>query len=188
MAYDMNDLNAAVVDVAAHRSAMFTDLTTVEQYAAVVPPAKVILGVPFYGYDWPTTDGTAHRARPPGRGQPLTYGQVLASGHPVYWDPVDPDRLDVVPGRHPVARDLLRRPHLPLALKAQLANSLPPRRRRHLGPRDGRQRPRHAGALMGSAPIVKGLKPGPKASAVTTTTTTSAPPSYSYSGTWDRPR
>ena len=68
-------------------STMFSDLTTAEQYAAAVPPGKVILGLPYFGYDWPTTDGTM-AAQATGGAVPVTYGQVAASGHPIYWDGV----------------------------------------------------------------------------------------------------
>ena len=68
-------------------STMFSDLTTAEQYAAAVPPGKVILGLPYFGYDWPTTDGTM-AAQATGGAVPITYGQVVASGHPIYWDGV----------------------------------------------------------------------------------------------------
>ncbi|HMD47378.1 MAG TPA: hypothetical protein VKG43_14520, partial [Acidimicrobiales bacterium] len=36
---------------------------------------------------WPTTDGTL-TAQATGGAVPITYGQVVASGHPIYWDPV----------------------------------------------------------------------------------------------------
>ena len=66
---------------------MFSDLTTVQQYAAAVPASKVILGTPYYGEDWPTTDGTL-TAQATGGESAVTYGQVMASGHPIYRDPV----------------------------------------------------------------------------------------------------
>lgn len=85
MAYDMNDK--------VHPSATsplvgpaYTDVKVIEQYLAVVPAQKIILGLPYYGYDWPTTDGTL-AATSTGRATPLTYAAVVAAGHPVYWDP-----------------------------------------------------------------------------------------------------
>ena len=64
---------------------MFSDKTTIDQYAAAAPAAKVILGMPYFGIDWPTTNGTLS-ATATGPSTDVTYGQVMASGHPVYWD------------------------------------------------------------------------------------------------------
>jgi len=50
-----------------------------------VPPSKVILGVPFYGYEWPT-DGGYLGASTTGAPTPLTYAQIASSSWPVYWD------------------------------------------------------------------------------------------------------
>src|SRR5205823_6875622 len=36
----------------------WNDTQAMAGYAAVAPPRKVLLGVPFYGYDWPTSDGS----------------------------------------------------------------------------------------------------------------------------------
>ena len=63
MAYDMND-KTTPSPTAPLTGPGFTDLDAVQQYAAVVPPSKVILGVPYYGYDWPTAG--------PGLGDPAT--------------------------------------------------------------------------------------------------------------------
>ena len=53
----------------------------------MVPPSKVILGVPFFGIDWPTTDGTLN-ATATGAASDVSLGDIDASGHPQYWDPV----------------------------------------------------------------------------------------------------
>ncbi len=68
-------------------SGMFSDQTAVDEYDAVVPPSKVILGVPFFGIDWPTTDGTLN-ATATGPASDVSLGDIDASGHPQYWDPV----------------------------------------------------------------------------------------------------
>jgi hypothetical protein len=65
----------------------FPNATTVAQYAATVTPKKVILGLATFGYDWPTTSG-ALGAPAVGTPSVITYGQEVASGHPMYWDPV----------------------------------------------------------------------------------------------------
>jgi spore germination protein YaaH len=68
-------------------SGMFSDQTAADEYAAVVPPSKVILGVPFFGIDWPTSDGTLH-ATATGAASDVSLGDIDASGHHQYWDPV----------------------------------------------------------------------------------------------------
>ena len=68
-------------------SSLFSDQTTVQQYAAAMPADKVILGVPLYGEDWPTTDNTLS-ASATGPATTLTDDQIEEAGHPTYWDPV----------------------------------------------------------------------------------------------------
>lgn len=65
------------------------DAADLDQYLRVVPKSKVILGVPYYGYDWPTTGpepGAAATGPPSG----VTYAQIaaeMAAGNlPTYWD------------------------------------------------------------------------------------------------------
>ena len=86
MAYQLN-LSAAPSATSPLTSVMMSDQTTARQYSAVVAPAKVILGVPYYGYDWPTSDGTL-AAQASGAAVPITYSQAVSDGHPVYWDAV----------------------------------------------------------------------------------------------------
>ena len=66
---------------------MFSNQTAVDQYLNAVPASKVILGLPFFGYDWPTTNGTMG-AQPAGAPAIVTYAEEVSSGHPMYWDPV----------------------------------------------------------------------------------------------------
>jgi hypothetical protein len=84
MEYQLN-LQAGPSPVSPLTSTMFSDKTTIDQYAAAAPAAKVILGMPYFGIDWPTTNGTL-TATASGPATDVTYGQVMASGHPVYWD------------------------------------------------------------------------------------------------------
>lgn len=61
------------------------DEELMQAYASVAGRQKVILGTPFYGYDWATVDsvpGSASSSPP----MPLSYAQILAAGHPRYWD------------------------------------------------------------------------------------------------------
>lgn len=59
----------------------------VRAYLAQVPATKIILGTPFYGYDWPTEDNRPH-SRAVGEKTPITYGDIVSAGWPRYWDPV----------------------------------------------------------------------------------------------------
>ncbi len=68
-------------------SGLFSVQTTVDEYAAAVPASKVILGLPYFGIDWPTTNGTL-TATATGPATDISLGVVLSSGHPLYWDPV----------------------------------------------------------------------------------------------------
>jgi spore germination protein YaaH len=68
-------------------SSLFSDLTTIQQYAADVPPDKVILGVPLYGEEWPTTTNTLN-ATATGPVATLTDSEIEGAGKPIYWDPV----------------------------------------------------------------------------------------------------
>ncbi len=179
MAYDMNN-KAVPSPTAPLTGAGFTDLAALQQYTAVVPPSKVILGVPYYGYDWPTAG--------PGLGDPATgpatalhYSQIVAAGGHVYWDPTTQTPWTSYQVGSQWHQTFFDNP-TSLALKAELANTY------HIAGlgiwalgMEG-DTPAMQAALQGSAPVVKGLKPGPTGSATTTTT---APVTYRYTGTWD---
>lgn len=65
------------------------DAVDVAEYSRVVPRSKILLGVPYYGYDWPTT-GPDAGDQATGGPTPVTYAQVasaMASQHLAsYWD------------------------------------------------------------------------------------------------------
>jgi spore germination protein len=86
MAYDLN-LSATPTPASPLTSSMFSDLTTLEQYSAVVPATKVILGAPFFGIDWPTNDGTLG-AQATGAAADIADSLVQSSADPQYWDPL----------------------------------------------------------------------------------------------------
>ncbi len=181
MAYDMDNPKTPT-PTAPLTGAGFTDLDAVQQYAAVVSPSKVILGVPYYGYDWPTA-GPGLGDPATGPPTPLSYSQIVATGGHVYWDPVTQTPWTSYQVGTQWHQTFFDNP-TSLALKAQLANTY------HLAGvgiwalgMEG-DTPAMQAALGGSAPILKGLRPGPVGSAVTTTTTT-APANYGYAGTWN---
>jgi hypothetical protein len=86
MAYQLN-LHSAPNSQSSLTSSMFSNQTAVNEYLNAVPANKVILGLPFFGYDWPTTNGTLS-AQPTGSPAIITYAQEAQSGHPMYWDPI----------------------------------------------------------------------------------------------------
>lgn len=86
MAYDLN-LSAGATPASPMTSTQFPDSVAAAQYAAAVPGSMVVFGASFFGYTWPTTNGTLVTA-PTGPPVPISFGQVLAGGHPMYWDPV----------------------------------------------------------------------------------------------------
>ena len=67
-------------------SSMFSSQTTLDQYDAAVPASKVILGIPFFGIDWPTNNGTLG-ATATGGAADIPDSQAAGNG-PEYWDPV----------------------------------------------------------------------------------------------------
>ncbi len=158
MAYDMND-RSSPSPTAPLVGGGFNDTEALQQFTAVVPASKVILGVPYYGYDWPTTDGT-NAAQATGGESPLSYGVIAASGHPTYWDPTTQTpwtAYQVGTQWHETYFD----DPTSLALKAQLANSF------HIAGlgiwalgMDGND-PTDMAALLGNAPPAKDYQTGP---------------------------
>ncbi|MGO8861025.1 MAG: glycosyl hydrolase family 18 protein [Acidimicrobiales bacterium] len=84
MEYQLN-LQSDGSPVSPLTSTMLSDRTAIEQYLAVVPPSKVILGLPYFGVDWPTSNGTL-TAQATGPATQLSDSQIMSSGHPLYWD------------------------------------------------------------------------------------------------------
>ena len=139
----------------------------------MVPPSKVILGVPYYGYDWPTAGpglgdpatGPAHAAAllaGGGDGRATSTGTRprRPPGPRTRWDRSGTRRSSTTPRRWRSRRNWPNTYHIAgLGIWA-------------LG-MEGNA-PAMQAALQGSAPIVKGLRPGPVGSAVTTTTTRGA--------------
>jgi len=158
MAYDMNSRSVPSA-TAPLVGGGFNDTEALQQFTAVVPASKVILGVPYYGYDWPTTDAT-QTAQATGAESPLSEAVIAASGHPTYWDPTTQTpwtAYQVGTQWHETYFD----DPTSLALKAQLANSF------HIAGlgiwalgMDGND-PADLAALLGNAPPAKDYQTGP---------------------------
>ncbi len=158
MAYDMNDkvrpsATSPLVGPA------YTDVKVLQQFLAVVPAQKIILGLPYYGYDWPTTDGTL-TATATGRESPVTYAAIVTAGHPVYWDPTTQTPWTAYKVGDQWHETFFDDP-TSMALKAQLADfaGIAGVGIWALG-MDGND-PAMLGALLGHAPAVKDPPTGP---------------------------
>ena len=86
MAYNLN-LGADASPASPITSPELSDTAAAAEYAAAVPPSKVIFGTSYFGYTWPTTNGTM-AASGMGTPVPVSYSQAVSSGEPIYWDPV----------------------------------------------------------------------------------------------------
>jgi len=184
MAYDMNSQSSPSA-TAPLIGGGFNDTEALQQFTAVVPASKIILGVPYYGYDWPTTDGTI-TAQATGSEAPLSDAVIAASGHPTYWDPsTDTAWTSYQVGQqwHETYFD----DPTSLALKAQLAASY------HIAGlgiwalgMDGND-PAMLAALLGNSPAVKDLTTGPTSTSSSSTTAPAAPVGSGFvsSGVWD---
>ena len=169
-------------------STMFSDRLTVDQYLAVVPASKILLGLPYFGIDWPTTDGTL-TAQATGPATQLSYGQIMSSGHPQYWDPTTDTAWTSYEVGTQWHETFFEDPtSLYDATQLAAANNLAGVGIWALG-MDGND-PSMLSALLGFAPAVKDGSigpqltsqsiPGTSTTTTSSTTTTLAPPSTSF--------
>jgi hypothetical protein len=86
MAYQLN-VNSPPSTSSSMTSAEPSIQSTLNSYALAVPLSKVILSLPLFGEDWPTSSGNLH-AQAVGSPTVVTDAQEAAAGHPVYWDSV----------------------------------------------------------------------------------------------------
>jgi spore germination protein YaaH len=85
MAYDMYSSGAASPNSPLN-SYSANVVQSMAWYRWAASPSKVILGLPFYGYDWPTANN-APNAAAAGNPAPVGYDRIRASNLPTYWDP-----------------------------------------------------------------------------------------------------
>lgn len=85
MAYDMEDQEVPGA-TAPLVGANLSDASSLASYEAVVPARKLILGIPFYGYDF-TASGPRPASVTTGAAYAVTYSSVVATGRQALWDP-----------------------------------------------------------------------------------------------------
>ena len=149
MAYDMNSQTTPSA-TAPLVGGGYNDTEALQQFTAVVPPSKIILGVPYYGYDWPTTTGTSGAAAT-GAESPLSDSVIAASGHPTYWDPTTQTAWTSYQVGTQWHETYFDDPDLAGA-QGPAGRLLPHRRPGHLGLGHGRQQPGHVGRVVGQRP------------------------------------
>jgi hypothetical protein len=90
MAYDMDSTEIPSAD-APLGGADLSDVSALATYVGAGLGPKVILGIPFYGYDFPAS-GPKNGAAAVGSPYAVTYDQILTSitddGHKPIWDPI----------------------------------------------------------------------------------------------------
>ncbi len=149
MAYDMNS-KTQPSPTSPLFGAGYTDARVIDDFLKLVPPSKIILGLPYYGYDWPTTGGTIP-ATATGPESPVSYATIAAANHPTYWDPVTDTPWTSYQVGSQWYTTYFDDP-TSMALKAAAGELLPHRRCRDLGARYGRQRPGHDGRATRQRP------------------------------------
>ncbi len=182
MAYDVNNQFSPSA-TSPEAPGGFSDTEALQQYTAVAPASKVILGLPYYGYDWPTNNGTI-TAKATGAGTPLSDGVIASSGHPTYWDATTQTAWTSYKVGNQWHETFFDNP-TSLALEAKLAN------RFHVAGvgiwalgMDGNN-PAMMAALLGDAPVAKDFSTGPTNLNASTSTTTTIPGSgYVTIGVW----
>ena len=180
MAYDMDNPSAPSA-TSPLTGPGNSDAADVAEYSQVVPRSKIILGVPYYGYDWPTS-GPQAGAGATGAPTPVTYAQVAGSHLPSYWDRGSQTPWTAYQSGSQWHQIFYDDP-TSMALKARLANQdgIAGLGIWALG-MDGND-PAMLAALLGNAPATK-YSSGPSGSAPPTA---AAGPSagYHYTGVWN---
>lgn len=175
MAYDMYGDGSHAQPNAPLKGYPSNDTDAMAAYTSIVPAGKILMGMPFYGYDFTTADNQPNSAAT-GSPQPQSYAQIAAANRPVMWDTKGQtpftEYQDAGGAWHEVYYDNPQS----LALKAQLVNTY---RLRGLGVwalgMDGND-PAMMAALLGHAAPLKVIVPG---RSTPTAAPTSAAPSSS---------
>ncbi len=89
MGYDMNTLSTASPNAPLiNENLGNSDVQSLLSYTSVVPPQKLILGIPFYGYDFTTKDPYPYSPTKNSYPVAVTWDSILSVGRPQLWDPM----------------------------------------------------------------------------------------------------
>ncbi len=89
MGYDMNSPTAASPNAPLiNENLGNSDVQSILSYTKVVPSQKLILGVPFYGYDFTTKNQYPYGPTKNLYPVAVTWASILATGRPQLWDPM----------------------------------------------------------------------------------------------------
>jgi hypothetical protein len=151
----------------------FSAEEALNEYSQVVPASKVVLGLPFYGYDWPTT-GPSSSASATGPATPVPDAQIVTKSTSVYWNQASGTAWIAFKSGKQWHQTWFEDP-TSLSLKAQLATNAGARGVGiwALG-MEGNDASMLA-ALVGNGPVIKDYAPSPAGQSSTTgssTTTT----------------
>jgi hypothetical protein len=121
MAYDMYGDGSKAQPNAPLDNYGSNDTASMAAYTSVVPAGKVLLGTPFYGYDFTVADNQPN-SKAVGQPSPQSYAQVLAGNHPVQWDTAGSVPFTTYQAADKAWHELYYDNPQSLALKAQLVN------------------------------------------------------------------
>ncbi len=87
--YDMNEPHlASSTAPLATNNLGYSEAQSLIEYTRLVSPRRLILGLPFYGYDYTTRSLTRRASLSAPAPEAVTYAAVQAVGRPALWDPV----------------------------------------------------------------------------------------------------
>jgi len=159
MAYDMYGDGTHAQPNAPLAGYPSNDTDAMAAYTSVVPPSKVLLGMPFYGYDFTVSDNQPNSAAS-GDPSPQSYASIVAGNHPVMWDTRGQVPFTSYQDGSKAWHELYYDNPQSLALKSQLVNRF---KLRGLGVwalgMDGND-PAMMQALLGKAAPLKVIVPG----------------------------
>jgi len=149
----------------------FSAEEALNEYSQAVTTSKVILGLPFYGYDWPTT-GPSSSASATGPATPVPDAQIDTKSTSVYWNQASGTAWIAFKSGKQWHQTWFEDP-TSLSLKAQLATNAGARGVGiwALG-MEGNDASVLA-ALVGNGPVIKDYAPSPAGQSATTGSSTS---------------
>jgi Glycosyl hydrolases family 18 len=121
MAYDMYGDGSHAQPNAPLSGYPSNDSDAMAAYTSLVPAGKVLLGLPFYGYDFATADDQPNSVAS-GSPTPVTYAQVAAAKRQVMWDPRGQSPFNAYQDAGGAWHEVYYDNPQSLAMKAQLVN------------------------------------------------------------------